>query len=56
MSSPFPIFTARACCALILSALLTFPAGAAPIKLKFSFFSSDREYAYESVVKRSSTL
>jgi TRAP-type C4-dicarboxylate transport system substrate-binding protein len=51
MSPLFPIFMARACCALIVSALLPFPAGAAPIKLKFSFFSSDREYAYESVVK-----
>jgi TRAP-type C4-dicarboxylate transport system substrate-binding protein len=51
MSPLFPIFMARACCALIISALLPYPAGAAPIKLKFSFFASDREYAYESVVK-----
>ena len=51
MSPLIPIFMTRACCALIMSALLPFPAGAAPIKLKFSFFSSDREYAYESVVK-----
>jgi len=43
MSPLFPIFMTRACCALIISALLPFPAGAAPIKLKFSFFSSDRE-------------
>ena len=51
MSPLFPSFMTRACCALIISALLPFPADAAPIKLKFSFFSSDREYAYESVVK-----
>jgi len=51
MSPAFPIRTMRVCCALIIFALLPFAASAAPIKLKFSFFSSDREYAYEKVVK-----
>ena len=51
MSPLFPKFIATACCALMISGLLPVPAGAAPIKLKFSFFSSDREYAYEGVVK-----
>jgi TRAP-type C4-dicarboxylate transport system substrate-binding protein len=51
MSPPFLKFVARACCALLITGLLPAPADAAPIKLKFSFFSSDREYAYEGVVK-----
>jgi TRAP-type C4-dicarboxylate transport system substrate-binding protein len=51
MPSALPIFKMKACCALIISALLSLPASADPIRLKFSFFSSDREYAYDKVVK-----
>ena len=51
MSPSFPIYMRRAQCALIIFALLSFPARADPIKLKFAFFASDREYAYDGVVK-----
>jgi TRAP-type C4-dicarboxylate transport system substrate-binding protein len=37
--------------AVIAFALVPFAAGAEPIKLKFAFFASDREYAYRAVVK-----
>jgi TRAP-type C4-dicarboxylate transport system substrate-binding protein len=37
--------------AVVACTLVPFAAGAEPIKLKFAFFASDREYAYRAVVK-----
>jgi TRAP-type C4-dicarboxylate transport system substrate-binding protein len=51
MSASISIFKTRAQCALIILALLPFAAHAEPIKLKFAFFSSDREFNYEGIVK-----
>jgi TRAP-type C4-dicarboxylate transport system substrate-binding protein len=45
------ILMTRAFAAAIAIALLALPARAEPIKLKFAFFASDREFAYEGVIK-----
>jgi TRAP-type C4-dicarboxylate transport system substrate-binding protein len=37
--------------AVVACMLVPFPAEAEPVKLKFAFFASDREYAYQGVVK-----
>jgi TRAP-type C4-dicarboxylate transport system substrate-binding protein len=39
------------CCAVIAAVFTPFAARSEPIKLKFAFFASDREYAYRAVVK-----
>lgn len=51
MSPSFSISIIRAQCVLIMFGLMSLPASAEPIKLKFAFFASDREFAYEGVVK-----
>ncbi len=51
MSAPLSILMHRALCAAIAFALVPLTASAEPVKLKFAFFASDREFAYDGVVK-----
>ena len=51
MFRPSPMWKTRMWCAAIVVTMLPFAAAAEPVKLRFAFFASDREFVFRGVVK-----